>query len=232
MLFQEREQEIQHLRDQVMTLGRTVQDSIGSSIQVLQWRAPHGSRPLIVLDHDIAKKRFAIEMDCITLIAACQPSDNLLREIVALLEVASELERIGVHVTEIARVHFLVVQIDESAAALLTPLQEMARLTQAMLNRALRAFERHDLESARQVHADDEAVDELCRQVYQDGLARMKGQSRTMIKQLRHLLQIARSLERVADRVTNICEWVAFAGGGAILNDANAQIYALEAAVR
>ena len=67
---------------------------------------------------------------------------------------------------------------------------------------------------ARNVHRSDSEIDDLYAQLYHQMLTFMKGKSRTRIKQARYLAQIARNLERTADRVTNICEWVVFSATG------------------
>jgi phosphate transport system protein len=90
----------------------------------------------------------------------------------------------------------------------------MAEITQEMLARALDAFLTRNLDLALQVRKADDVVDALYNQVYTDVLAFMIGKPRTLVKQARYIAEITRNLERAADRVTNICEWVAFAVTG------------------
>jgi phosphate transport system protein len=148
------------------------------------------------------------------LIVTQQPIDSDLRIITSMLEIVTELEHIGHYVADIARAHFMLARVEEPLVGLLGDLHEMAKLSQAMLGRALMAFRQQDIGLASAVHSDDEAVDEAYQQFYQEVLVFMKGRSRSTIKQARYLAQIARNLERSADRVTNICEWVAFAATG------------------
>ena len=224
MQMQRLEPELQRLRDEVLNLGRMVERAIVASVDVLQRRPPTGSQPLITLDHQIAKKRLAIELDCISLIASEQPSDDDLRAITSMLEIANELERIGNYITEIARIHFLLVRVEESLVSSLADIHRMAAQAGDILHRALQAFVDQDLALARAVLSEDDAVDVLHDQVYQGLLVFMKGKSRAMIKQTRYLSQIARNLERTADRVTNICEWVAFAITGELMHTADESV--------
>jgi phosphate transport system protein len=215
------EPELNRLSREVVALGEIVEAAILESVDVLQRRVspvvhsrPASSDPLITLDHQITKKRFAIEMDCMALIVAHQPVDGDLRSITSMLEIVTELEHIGHYIADIARIHFLLAKIEEPLTELLSDVQRMANSSQDMLRRALLAFERQDATLARAVHLDDDEVDEAYRQFYGEVLTFMKGRSRTTIKQARYLAQISRNLERSADRVTNICEWVAFAVTG------------------
>jgi phosphate transport system protein len=166
---------------------------------------------LITLDHQITKRRFAIEMDCLALIVTHQPVDGDLRAVTSILEIITELEHMGRYVTDIAKTQFMVARLSEPLLGSLAHVHEMAKMTQNMLHRGLLAFEQDDLLLAYAVHQDDKALDALYRQICGDAVGLMTGQSRTAIKQTRYLTQIARNLERAADRVTNICEWVAFA---------------------
>jgi phosphate transport system protein len=78
-----------------------------------------------------------------------------------------------------------------------------------MLHRAMEAFEQQDAAAARAIPATDEEIDELYNQVYRELLTYIlsNGQS---IEQANHLLWAAHNLERVADRVINICERILF----------------------
>jgi phosphate transport system protein len=211
------EPELQRLQSEVWALGRIVESALLESIEVLQRRSPPAAESLIILDHEISRKRFSVEMDCVSLIVAQQPLDGDLRVIASILEIVSELEHIGHYITDISRIHVVTARIEESLFALLDPIHRMATSTQEMLVRALEAFARGDVALARAVHRDDNAVDALYRHIYAQVLQFMKGESRAVVKQARYLAQVVRNLERAADRVTNICEWVVFAGTGEMM---------------
>jgi phosphate transport system protein len=134
-----------------------------------------------------------------------------------MLEIVAELERVAGYVTEIARVHLVAARVDDDLLDHfdhLIEIQSMAEQTQKMLRRALQAFVDRDLALARSVHASDDEVDALYRAAYRRILAYMMGKPHRLIKQARYVAQIARNVERAADRVTNICEWAVFAVTG------------------
>ena len=213
-----RVKELQRLESEVLDLGSMVEIALVGSVDMLKRRDLAGAQQLITLHRRINKKRFTIEMDCLTLIVTQQPLDGDLRVITSMMEIVSELERMGEYSRDIARTPFMV--IDGPLLALLVDIHAMATKTQGMLHRALQAFHQRDLVVARAIPAEDGDVDALYSRVYQDLLAFMKdnaqakGNSRAMVNQGRYLGRMARNLERIADQVAHICGWVAFAVAG------------------
>jgi phosphate transport system protein len=218
MVVQTFEDEMQRLKNEILDLGDAVKGSIVESMEVLRRRDLRGAQRLMIQDQRIYKKRFAIEMDCLTLIATQQPVDGDLRTITAMLEIATELERMGGYAKDMVGSPFMV--IDGSFLSLLGDVHRMATKTQDMLHRALQAFVRGDLDLARAIPAEDDEVDALYHQLYGALLevmkkdSRAKGDSRATINQARYLARIARNLAHTADRVDTICWWVIFAATG------------------
>jgi phosphate transport system protein len=223
MLMQSFERELQRLQDEMLVLGSMVESSIIESVDVLKRHDLAGSQHLIVLRQRIKKKRFAIEVDCVSLIITLQSLDGDLRTVTSILEIATELERIGDYATDVAMSPYMVI-IEEPLPNLLVDIQRMAAKTQNMLHRALQAFAQRDLAVAQAIRAEDDEVDALYHQVYWDSLAfmkensRVKGNSRALINQARLLAQIARHTECIADQVVHICDWVTFAVTGGMRN--------------
>jgi phosphate transport system protein len=218
MLMQTYEQELNRLQNEALHLGGLVEKSVVESVDMLKRRDPAAAQRLIGLDQHINKKRFAIEMDCLTLIVTQQPADGDLRFIASVLEIVTELERMGDYTRDTARTPFMI--IDGPLQSLLIDIHRMATKTQSMLHRALEALERRDLALAQAIPAEDAQVDALYHRVYQDLLAfvrdnsQARGDSRVLVNQARYLARIARNLERTADQVPHICWWVAFAISG------------------
>jgi len=208
------EKELERLQNEVRALGSMVEKSVVDSVDMLKRRDLAGAQRLVSLDQRISKKRFAIEMDCLTLIVTQQPLDDDLRFITTVLEIVTELERIGDYTRDIARTPFMI--IDGPLMTLLIDIHRMATRTQGMLHRALEAFARRDLMLAQAIPAEDAEVDALYSGVYQDLLAfirdnsQTRGNSRVLVNQARYLARIARNLERAADQVLHICGWVSF----------------------
>jgi len=205
------EQELQRLQDEVLTLGSMVEDALVESVELLKQRDLEGSRRLAAGDQAINERRFAIEGNVLTLIATQQPMASDLRKLAAVLEIITELERIGDYAKGIGRINVMM-----GEGPLLKPLIDLPRMaakSRDMLHRALDAFARQDVDAARAIPKEDEEVDALYNQVYRELLTYMMEDPHT-IDQASYLLWVAHNLERSADRVTNICERVIFTATG------------------
>lgn len=214
MVRQTFELEMQRLQTEMLVLGSMVEDAIVESVEVLKRRDLEGARRLIAGDRVINKKRFAIEADCLVLIPTQQPLAGDLRTLAAVLEIITDLERMGDYAKGIARINLMM-----GEEPLLKPLVDIPRMAEKardMLHRALDAFVRRDVALARAIPADDDEVDALYNQVYRELLTFIMANPRT-IDQATYLLWVAHNLERTADRVTNICERVIFTVTGEMM---------------
>ena len=208
------EQELQRLQDEVLVLGSMVEEAITDSIAALKQRDKVASRRLIAQDRLINKKRFDIESDALMLIATQQPMAGDLRTLAAVLDIASEMERIGDYAKGIAKINLMIGQ--EPLIKPLVDLPAMAAKARDMLHRALDAFARRDADLARAIPAEDDQVDALYNQVYRE-LITLILEEPHRIGQANYLLWAAHNLERAADRVTNICERVIFTVTGKMM---------------
>ena len=195
------------LENDVLVLGSMVESALIESVETLKQRDLEGARWLIGADRLINEKRFAIEADALGLIATQQPMAGDLRTIAAVLEIATELERIGDYAKGVGRINLLMG--DKPPIKPLVDIPLMAEKVRDMLRRALDAFTRRDVELARAVPSDDAEVDALYNQIYRELLTMILASPR-VLDQATHLLWVAHNLERAADRVVNICERVVF----------------------
>jgi phosphate transport system protein len=201
------ERELQRLEDETLALGSMVENAITDSVGMLKRRDMEGSRRLIAEDRRINEKRYAIEADALALIATQQPMAGDLRTLAAILDIASELERIGDYAKGIAKINLMIGE--EPFVKPLIDIPLMAEKARDMLRQALEAFVRRDVDLARAIPLRDDEVDGLYNQVYRELLTYIMADPRC-IDQANFLLWAAHNLERAADRVTNICERVIF----------------------
>lgn len=205
------DRQIQTLMDEILVLGSMVEDAIIESVESLKQRDTEKAKIIYKNDIKINQKRFQIENDALTTIATQAPMATDLRILASVLDVASELERMGDYAKGIARINLRM-----GNKPLLKPLIDlprMAEITVDMLHRALDAFIHQDVELARNIPNDDDMVDALYNQVYRELLTFMISDPST-IDQATYLLWVAHNLERTADRVTNICERILFVETG------------------
>ncbi|MCU0485066.1 MAG: phosphate signaling complex protein PhoU [Anaerolineales bacterium] len=202
----------QKLLDQVLVLGSMVEVSVQSALQSLQRRDFAAARAIYAADQRVNEKRYALEQDCITLIATQQPMARDARFLAAVLEIITELERIGDYAKGICKINLLMGEEPVDPAVMLL-LQKMADLGLDMLRRSLDAFINQDITAARAIPNEDDQVDNLYNQVYRMLLERMII-SPISIDRGNHLMWAAHNLERMADRVSNICERIVYVNTG------------------
>jgi phosphate transport system protein len=191
------------LQRQLRTLASHVDVAIERAVLSLERLDQEGARRVIADDRQINELRFKIEDDAIHLIAMQQPIASDLRLIVAVLSILPELERIGDYCAGIAKIVLL--HEDKSLLKPLVDVPRMATLCREMLRDAIDAFISRDAEKARAVALRDDEVDRLYEQVYRELLTFMLNDPRT-IDRATWLIWVSHNLERIGDRVQNVCE--------------------------
>jgi phosphate transport system protein len=197
------DRELQETLDELVVLSSMVEEAVKTSVEALKQRDMDQSRQIIADDIRINEKHFEIENKCILIIATQQPLARDLRLLAAIIEVVTELERIGDYGKGIAKINLMMGP--EPPIKPLIDIPRMAEIGLSMLHRAIGAFVSGDVETARAIPKEDDQMDDLYNQVYRELLTYMIADPST-IDRGNYLLWAAHNLERAADRVTNICE--------------------------
>jgi phosphate transport system protein len=205
------DRELQELRDDVLRLGSMVDTAIGQSIRALKERDLVLAQRIIGDDEKLNELRFKIEEDCVGLIARQQPAAHDLRFIVAAMNIVLDLERMGDHAAGIATI--VLRMGDEPLLKPLIDLPHMAQISQEMLRASLDAFMSEDAQEAVAITERDDEVDQLYNQIFRELVSYIIEDPRTVARAM-YLLFCAHNVERIADRVTNICERVVFVATG------------------
>jgi len=208
------DREIHHLQDEVLLLGSMVEQAMSASVEALRKRDLESSRRIYRDDRLINEKRFAIENAILVLIATQQPMAHDLRFLAAILEVITELERMGDYAKGIAKINSLLG--DDANLSTIRDISRMSEISVSMLHRALGAFVAEDDMLARAIPVEDDLVDDLYNQIYRSLVSSMIADPAT-IDHANYLLWAAHNLERMADRVTNICERTVFIATGELM---------------
>jgi phosphate transport system protein len=198
---------IQELEHELIGMGQAVITAINRSIGALKSQDPDEAQRVIDGDKEINRKRWELEEQCITLMATQQPVATDLREMIAILNIITELERIGDYAEGIARI--VILYGKEPLIAPLVDIPRMAQKATDMLKRSLEAFVARDAKAAEAICLEDDEVDDLHNQVYRVLLSYMIENPKT-ITRATYLIWAAHNVERIADRVTNICERIVF----------------------
>jgi phosphate transport system protein len=206
------EQQLHTLLNQVLVLGSMVEQSVQDSVEALKRRDQAAAQRIYEADIKINQKRYDIESSCITLIATQQPMARDVRFLAAILEIITELERIGDYAKGISKITLLISE-ETIDPVLVLELEQMATMGLDMLRRALDAFVAGDAATAREIPSEDSKVDDLYNHIYRKLMDEMTHDIST-IDRANHIMWAAHNLERMADRVTNICERIVYVATG------------------
>ncbi len=199
--------ELGFLQDEILALGSMVSQALRESVIALGERDAVKAQELIRGDEEVNRKRYAIEGDCLRLMATQQPMARDLRLLASVLEITTELERIGDYAKGIGKIILLL-----GPEPLMKPLVDMPLMCEqvlGMLDRALDAFIRQDADAARSIATEDDKVDDLYNKVYREIIGFLMDKPQ-LFDRANYLLWAAHNLERAGDRTVNICERVLF----------------------
>ena len=194
-------------------MGEMVITAIDRSVMALKHVDKAEAERIIADDAAINRKRWDIENQCVQLFATQQPVAGDLREIVSFMDLITNLERMADHAKGIAKI---VVMHDQTP--LLKPLIDIPRMAEKaseMIRSSLEAFITQDVAAARAIIEMDNEVDALYEQIFRELLTYMMEDPKTITRAV-YLIWVSHNLERIADRVTNICERIIFMVTGEI----------------
>lgn len=195
---------IRHLLDEILVMDSMVEQSTIAAVAALKERDLAAAQRVYAGDAQINARRFELENETMIVLATQQPvMAHDLRLLASILEVTGELERIGDYAKGIAKIALTVG--DQSPVKPLIDIPRMSEIAVGMLQRAVSAFVRGDIAEARLIPALDDEVDQLYNTVYHD-LVQIMLLDPSTIDRASYLMWAAHNLERMADRVTNICE--------------------------
>jgi len=195
---------IQTMLDQIIEMESMVETSTLEALEALKRQDLESARRIYRNDALINEKRFELENFLMITIATEQPlMAGDLRLVASILEVVAELERMGDYAKGIANICLMIGR--EPLIKPLIDLPRMANIAVSMLRRSVDAFIVQDVRQARLIPLEDDRVDQLYEQIYRELVTIMIGDPST-IDQANNLMWAAHNLERMADRVTNICE--------------------------
>lgn len=207
-------QELSRLKDELYLLGNMVSQALSQSVEALKTHDLDLAAHIVINDSIVNTKRYRIEEDCLILIATQAPMARDLRFLAGVMEISSELERIGDYAKGIARITQYIGH--ESHVKPLTHIPQMCEQSLGMLRRSLDAFVNSDVDLARQIPREDDQIDALYNQVNKE-LIDIIVQDTRKIDHANYLSWVAHNLERCADRVTNICERVVYTATGELV---------------
>ena len=207
--------QLKTLMDNLLALGSMVEQATLEAIRALKQRDMAAARRIYKQDEVINARRFEVETRAITTMATQQPIVGRdLRMLASTLEVSTELERMGDYAKGIARITLLMGS--QPPIKPLIDIPRMAEIAVDMLHQALGAFAKGDADLAYRIPERDSEVDALYNQVNRELLTYMIADP-GVINRANYLIWVAHNLERMADRVSNICERAIYVATGELI---------------
>jgi phosphate transport system protein len=208
------DQELRQLEERLQEMGRLVEEALVASVDALKGRDLEAARQIIEADRALNDRRYAIQQETLVVIATQQPMAVDLRTLAAVLEIATELERIGDYAKGIATI--TIRMGTEPFVKPLVDIPRMAEKARDMLHRALQAFVEQNVELARTIPLEDDEMDALYDKIFRELISFVIADPR-LVDRANFLIWVAHNLERAADRVVNICERVIFTATGEVV---------------
>ena len=198
--------EQRRLLDETLRMGEMAAAQLEAALDVVARRDDKAAARIIANDEAIDALEQEISQDVMKL-ALRGPMARDLREILAAIRIASDIERIGDYAANVAK---------RSTALNLAPplpqvggLQVIGRLAVEQLRDVLMAYRDNDVEAAQAIRARDAELDTAYTALFRELLTYMAEDPRS-ITGCTHLLFMAKNIERIGDHATNIAENVWF----------------------
>lgn len=201
------DQQILEIKHKVLRMGSFVENIVNLAVTALKNQDIEMAKKVYVEDDKIDDIELEIEQQCMMMLALQQPLARDLRTIATALKIITDLERMGDHAVNIAKI-----TIEIGKEPLIKPLidiPKMANISQDMIRMSLDAFVKEDIELAEKVALMDEEVDELYEAIVEEVLDIIT-KNKNLARQGTKLLFVGRFLERIADHTTNICERIIY----------------------
>ena len=209
------QRDLDELKRDVLHLGSLVETALGNASFVLRDRRVKLAQAVYAGESEINEKEVQIEESCLKILALHQPVAIDLRFIVVVLKVNNDLERIGDLAENLtARAVYLAER--EPMPEPMATINAMFVTIRSMLKDSLDSLVKLDVDLARKVIEQDDGVDQINRQMYED-FRQMMAKDASMIEQATSWLSCSRYLERIADLATNISEDVVFMVEGEVV---------------
>jgi len=211
------ENELAALDRSIGQMGGLAEQLFGQAFEALEQRNPELADQAVASDHIIDEFQSQIEEQVVVMIARRQPMANDLRQILAVLKVAGDLERIGDLAKNIAKRAGTIATVTHPKPLILG-LRHMYEMAAHSLKGALDAYAARDDRRAVEIWNDDQRIDALYNSLFRELLTYMMEDPRN-IGICTHLLFAAKNIERIGDHTTNIAETVHFLARGVPLSE-------------
>ncbi|SHJ56388.1 phosphate transport system protein [Clostridium cavendishii DSM 21758] len=198
---------LKQLHNEIIKMGSIVEKQIHHSVESLVNQNIEEADKVIGDDDLVDNLQKEIEDKCIKFIAMEQPLAIDLRNIFTATKIVTDLERMADHAVDIAKITKRLAK--ENYMKELIHIPEMATIVKKMIKESIDAYITNDVDKAYDICKKDDEVDTIYRQIFEELIVFMRDKH-SHVEQASQLLFVCKYLERIADHVTNICEWTIY----------------------
>lgn len=208
--------ELKRLTGEIVRMGEIAIAQIEGAVDVVERRDSRAAERVVANDDAIDQLEASVSHDVLLLLARRQPMARDLREILAALRIAADIERIGDYAANVAK-RSMALNINAPIAPVHS-LPALAEVASGLLADVLKAYRDGDSELARKVWERDADLDALYTALFRELLTYMMEEPRNITFST-HLLFCAKNIERIGDHTTNIAETIYFMVEGVALKE-------------
>ncbi len=212
------EKAVKKLTGELIFLSAQVEESVKLSIKSLVERDVELANTVIRNDEIIDQKEIDIEEECLKIFALHQPVAIDLRQLVMIMKVNNDLERIGDLAQNISKSVIRI--LDSSVIVEGFNIDHICNSVQSMVKMSIDSISSVNIDMAREILRTDDVVDELNAILYTEMIGRIK-KAPENLEILIQYIHIIRHLERIADHTTNIAEDIIYMISGEIVRHQN-----------
>lgn len=211
-------QSMEHLDNDMIAMGDMVIENLSTAVSALVSHDRAMAKKAIELDEVVNKRYLEIEAEAIESIALQNPIAKDLRTISSVIKIISDIERIGDHATDIAKIsqHIINMNIQDELKDDIVSLSEVIK---EIFKDAISSYVNRDEELARSVCTRDDEVDRTFKILFDEFMQSMiLNPSEENIKVVTQLLFVIRYMERIGDHINNISERVVYMQTGKLMD--------------
>ena len=200
--------EMEDIRNKVLTMGGLVEQQVDLATKAFMGYDMESAEKVIQQDQLVNALEKDIDHECTEIMAKRQPAAFDLRMLIATIKIITDLERIGDEAARIAKMTMRLEGADYYQDKYFE-IEHLLEMVKDMLNGALDAYARTDIEEVISITAQDSKVDREYTAITRQLITQMMENPRNITRAL-DMLWTARALERIGDHSCNVCEHVIY----------------------
>lgn len=201
------DQKLQSLSRDLAEVGAVVNGRIGDTIEALRAMDADLASDVVAGDVEINRTEQKIEQECVSLLALQQPIATDLRVIASCLKIITDIERVADQCADICEI--ITIGEMRTNSMPVSHVVQMLETARGMFGRAMDVFISRDVQAARGVCKEDDAVDAMFSKIVLEVCGTITQNPQNVMREV-DLMFIAKYIERMADHATNIAEWVIY----------------------